>query len=132
MKFLVCEDDYITSQVMYELMLAFGDCDIAEDGKVSVELFADSLKNNNPYSIVFLDIMMPELDGQGVLAMIRKLEAEHNIFGLDCSKVIMTSALDDYQNIKNAFGSQCDGYLVKPIEKDMIVGILNQFGMIAF
>ncbi len=132
MKFLVCEDDYITSQVMQELMLAFGECDLAEDGKKSVELFSDALKKDKPYSMVFLDIMMPELDGQGVLAKIRELEAEHNIFGLDCTKVIMTSALDDYENIKTAFNHQCDGYLVKPVEKDKIIELLNEFGMIAF
>ncbi len=131
MKFLVCEDDYITSQVMLELMLAFGKCDLAEDGKKAVELFSIAIEQNEPYSFIFLDIMMPELDGQGVLNKLREIEAEYGVLGLDASKVIMTTALDDYQNIKTAFNNQADGYLVKPVEKDKIVQLLNDFGMIA-
>ena len=131
MRFLVCEDDYITSQVMLELMLAFGRCDLAEDGRKAVDLFDTAMNEQDPYTIIFLDIMMPELDGQGVLFKIREIENAHGIIGLDASKIIMTTALDDYQNIKTAFNHQADGYLVKPVEKDKIIELLNEFGMIA-
>lgn len=124
MKTLIVEDDYITSQVMQEIMSSFGECEIAEDGKKALELFTEAFNLNNPYEVIFLDIMMPEMDGQVVLNRIREIEAENGIVGLDAVKIIMTTALDDYDNIKSAFKNQAEGYLVKPIDKDKVVKTL--------
>ncbi len=124
MKTLIVEDDYITSQVMQEIMSSFGECEIAEDGKKALELFTEAFNLNKPYEVIFLDIMMPEMDGQVVLNRIREIEAENGIVGLDAVKIIMTTALDDYDNIKSAFKNQAEGYLVKPIDKDKVVKTL--------
>ena len=130
MKTLVVEDDYITSQVMQEIMLSFGECDIAEDGKIALAEFAKAHQNRVPYDIIFLDIMMPEMDGQTVLNSIREFEADNGITGLEGVRIIMTTALDDYENIKSAFKHQAEGYLVKPIDKDKVVKILDQLEML--
>ena len=130
MKSLLVEDDYITSEVMREILLSFGDCDVADDGIAAIELFKNSLETYNHYSVVFLDIMMPELDGQEVLTMIRKLEDDYHIQGLDCTKIVMTTALDDFDNIRNAFFHQCEGYLVKPVDKDKVVNMLAEFELL--
>lgn len=124
MRTLVVEDDYITSQVMQEIMLSFGSCDIAEDGKQAIELFQTAQLTGMLYDVIFLDIMMPEMDGQEVLDKIRKIEKMNGIIGLDCVKIIMTTALDDYNNIKTAFSNQAEGYLIKPIDKDKVVKVL--------
>lgn len=130
MKTLVAEDDFITSQVMREIMLSFGDCDIAENGKLAVNAFAEAINSGTPYDLIFLDIMMPELDGQQVLAKIRDIETEQGIAGLDGVKVIMTTALDDFENIKTAFQNQCEGYIVKPIDKDKVIKKLYELSIL--
>lgn len=130
MKSLIVEDDYITSQVMQEILLAFGEADLAEDGFKGLELFTTALVENKKYDVIFLDIMMPELDGQEVLAQVRKIEEDYDIYGLDGVKIIMTTALDDFENIKTAFKNQCEGYIVKPIEKDKIVQKISDLGLI--
>ena len=130
MKSLIIEDDYITSQVMQEILLAFGEADIAEDGFKGLELFTTALVENKKYDVIFLDIMMPELDGQEVLAQVRRIEEDYDIYGLDGVKIIMTTALDDFENIKTAFKNQCEGYIVKPIEKDKIVQKISDLGLI--
>ncbi len=130
MKTLVAEDDFITSQVMREIMLSFGDCDIAENGKLAVNAFAEAINSGTPYDLIFLDIMMPELDGQQVLAKIRDIETAQGIAGLDGVKVIMTTALDDFENIKTAFQNQCEGYIVKPIDKDKVVKKLYELNIL--
>ncbi len=130
MKTLVAEDDFITSQVMREIMLSFGDCDIAENGKLAVNAFAEAINSGTPYDLIFLDIMMPELDGQQVLAKIRDIETAQSIAGLDGVKVIMTTALDDFENIKTAFQNQCEGYIVKPIDKDKVVKKLYELNIL--
>ncbi len=130
MKTLVAEDGFITSQVMREIMLSFGDCDIAENGKLAVNAFAEAINSGTPYDLIFLDIMMPELDGQQVLAKIRDIETAQGIAGLDGVKVIMTTALDDFENIKTAFQNQCEGYIVKPIDKDKVVKKLYELNIL--
>jgi len=121
MKTLIVEDDYITSQVMQEIMLAFGSCDVAENGAIGVELFQKAINENSKYDVIFLDIMMPEMTGQEALHTIREFEKSNNILGLDTCKIIMTTALDDFENIKTAFKEQCEAYIVKPIDKDKIL-----------
>ncbi len=130
MKTLIVEDDYITSQVMQEIMLSYGECDIAEDGKIAIDLFNNALSHDERYDLIFLDIMMPEMDGQDVLALIRQMEEQFGIKGLDGVKIIMSTALDDFSNVSKAFGNQCEGYIVKPIEKDKVIKALQSVGMI--
>jgi two-component system chemotaxis response regulator CheY len=124
MRTLVVEDDYITAEVMHEIMLSFGECDVAENGKIAIEKFSAAMEEDEPYKVVFLDIMMPEMDGQTVLDEIRKIESEHGIKGLEGVKIIMTTALDDFENIKRAFKHQAEGYIVKPIDKDKVIKTL--------
>jgi two-component system, chemotaxis family, chemotaxis protein CheY len=130
MNILIVEDDYITSQVMKEILMSFGNCEIAENGRNALELFYNALDEKTPYDLIFLDIMMPEIDGQETLQKIREIEYTHGIMGLDGVKIIMTTALDDYENITKAFKSQCEGYVVKPIDKDKIVNVLLNLNLL--
>jgi two-component system chemotaxis response regulator CheY len=130
MKILSVEDDYITSLVLHEILMSFGKCDIAQNGLVAIELFSEALSKKEPYDIIFLDIMMPEMDGQEVLKKIREIEGDNQINGLDSVKVIMTTALDDFENINSAFKHQCEGYIVKPINKDKITQMLIKQGLL--
>jgi len=43
-------------------------------------------------------------------------------------KILMTTALGDTQNVFTAFRELCDGYLVKPIDKNKLLGYLTAFG----
>jgi two-component system chemotaxis response regulator CheY len=130
MRSLIVEDDYITSQVMQEIILSYGESEIVENGSDAIAKFKNAIAENNPFDIIFLDIMMPEMDGQKVLESIRNIEKENNIQGLDSCKIIMTTALDDFENIKKAFINQAEGYVVKPLDKEKISKVLKDLGMI--
>lgn len=130
MRSLVIEDDQITGQVMKEILLSFGECDHAEDGKSGLDNFLSACEDNNRYDVIFLDIMMPDLTGQQVLEKIREIEEKLGINGLDMTKVVMSTALDDMNNIKLAFRNQAEGYIVKPIHKDTIVKTLLELELI--
>jgi two-component system chemotaxis response regulator CheY len=130
MKYLIVEDDFVTSMVMKEILSSYGECDTAVNGNQAIELVKNSLINNTPYNAVFLDIMMPEKDGQEVLAEIRNMESDRGVSGLDGVKIIMTTALDDFSNIRNAFKNQCDGYIVKPIDNDKVIAKLTDMDLI--
>lgn len=130
MKALVVEDDYITSMVLQEIMLAYCNTDIAQNGEDAVRAFRNALESGEPYSVILLDIMMPEMDGQETLETIRHIESKHNIEGKDRTKIIMCTALDDYDTVMQSFRKQCDAYLVKPITKEKVQEVLINLELI--
>lgn len=130
MKSLVVEDDYITAMVLQEIMLAYGSCDLAQNGEEAIRSFRNALEMGQPYDIILLDIMMPEMDGQEALESIRNIESKFNIEGKDRCKIIMCTALDDYDTVMKSFRNQCDAYLVKPIAKDKVTEVLYNLELI--
>lgn len=129
MKILVVEDDFASRKLMQQLLATYGSCDVAVDGREALRAMKIAWNEGGPYDVVFLDIMLPHMDGQHVLKEIRRLEEERGILGLDAVKVIMTTALDDSKNIMGAFRSQCEGYIVKPITGEKIKEQLNALEM---
>lgn len=115
MKILLVEDDIISRSVMMKLLSNYGEIEIAQNGEKALEMFYNAFNNNAVYDLVMLDIMMPGKDGQQVLKELRSFEYEKGIMGHDGVKVIMITALDDRKNILEAFRSQCEAYLTKPI-----------------
>lgn len=130
MKTLIVEDDFASRKLMQRYLSPFGECDIVVDGEEAVEAFELALMENEPYDLICLDIMLPKKDGQEVLQEIRDIEAKRNIVGNDATKVIMTTALGDAKNVLNAFRSQCEGYLQKPVGREQILRELRELKLI--
>ncbi len=116
MRILIVEDDLISRLLMQEILRPYGDCDVAVNGKEALRAFEYARKEKKPYHAVFLDIMMPEMDGQEVLREIRRLEKEEDATGGNEVKIIMVTAVDDRENVKLAFREQCEAYLIKPVD----------------
>jgi two-component system chemotaxis response regulator CheY len=115
MNILIIEDDITSGKVLSRMLAKYGSVSIATNGKEGLNLFRDAIEKAVPFSLIFLDIMLPEMDGQEVLKEIRRIEKARDGLGFDSVKIVMTTALDDSKNIMQAFRSQCEGYLVKPI-----------------
>jgi two-component system, chemotaxis family, chemotaxis protein CheY len=131
MKTLIVEDDFAGRKLMQKYLAPYGEADVVVDGYEAVEAFKLALSDDEPYDVVCLDIMLPKMDGQEVLKEIRQLEEQKGILGNDAAKVIMTSALGDAKNVLNAFRSQCEGYLQKPISKEQLVRQLVDLKLIS-
>jgi len=129
MRFLIIEDQKDVRRLMEAFLSEFGSSDMAEDGIEGLETVLDSIDNNNPYDAIFLDIMMPKLEGQQVLQQIRQLEESKNILPPKNVKIIMVSALGDSENVMEAFKSQADAYLVKPVLRDKLVTTMKKAGL---
>jgi len=131
MKYLIVEDDFAARRLLQRYLSGYGDCDIAVDGHEAVEAFGQALDENEPYDLICLDIMMPAMDGREALQVIRRIEHEHGIHGLDGVKVIMTTALGDSKNVIGSFREGCEAYIVKPIKKDKLLEEMEKLGLIA-
>lgn len=129
MNILVVEDDFISRRLLCRYLEPFGDCDVAIDGTEAIEAVRVALEEGAHYDLICLDIMMPGISGQEALAQIRAMERDHGLSVGMGTKVVMTTALKDPQNVRQAFKSSADGYVVKPIEKTKFIETLQDLGL---
>ena len=130
MKILLAEDDYATRKFMSGFLSKYGECDVTVDGMEAVDAFLMALEDEDPYDLVCLDVMMPVMDGYQALLGIRNLEKQKNIPKDQEVKVIMTTALNDEQNVKMAFELGCTIYSVKPIDQARFEQAMKKLNLI--
>lgn len=130
MRVLIVEDNLTNRQLLLKLLSPFGETEVAVDGKEAVEIFRKSLALGERYSLICMDIMMPEVDGYEALAQIRQLEEENHVTPEDAAKVIMTTTVDSPSSVEEAKSLRCDGYLIKPIRKMKLMEELQQLKLI--
>jgi two-component system chemotaxis response regulator CheY len=129
MKILIVEDDYTSRIVLHRFLLPFGETEIAVTGNQAVSAFAIALKAREPFDLVCLDIMLPGMDGLSVLRELRSLESAGTREPRTHARVVMTTALNDKANVVEAI-KNCDGYLVKPIDRKRLAACLKDFGFV--
>lgn len=126
MRILIVDDDLVSRKYLHGILRKYGYCEIAANGKEAVEYFDTGLKSNTPYDMIFLDIMMPEMDGDETLEKIRCIEEDANIESGQGAKIAMISALNDSRNILASFSKGCEYYLVKPVPHEKIQEIMRE------
>jgi adenylate cyclase len=103
---LVVDDDPVNRTMLTRLLEQEGHrTDTAAEGRQALErLRAD------PFDVVLLDVLMPEMDGYEVLAHIKHDEVLRHI------PVLMITALDDVQSAVRCIETGADDYLPKPFD----------------
>jgi len=117
MKTLVVEDDATSRLLLVQFLSEYGSVDAVDNGESALELIERSLKEHLLFDLICLDIMLPGMDGQKILGLIRNAEERAGYQVGRGSKILMTTSLRDKDNILTAFRSLCDGYLRKPFAK---------------
>ncbi len=116
MRILVAEDDLASRRFLSKFLSEYGQCDLVVDGMEALDALMLSLKEERPYDLICLDIMMPKVDGVRVLKALRDFETRRGIRPEQRAKVIMTTALAESQYVQNAFAIGCEAYAAKPID----------------
>ncbi|MCL2226771.1 MAG: ATP-binding protein [Oscillospiraceae bacterium] len=89
--------------------------DVAYSGQEAV----DKVLAGNVYDIIFMDHMMPSMDGIETVGLLRKMGYEHPIVALTANAIIG----QDEVFMQNGF----DDYLSKPIDTRVLDACLNRF-----
>ena len=105
-RILIIEDNAIVRENLEEILSLSGyDVDTAENGVVGVEKV-----NKNTPDLVLCDVMMPELDGFGVLKILAKNPATMDI------PFIFLTAKADKSDFRKGMGLGADDYITKPFD----------------
>ncbi|MGN8833399.1 response regulator [Selenomonas montiformis] len=130
MRILIAEDDRMSRTFLEEFMRDYGECDSAADGMETLDRCLESIRQERPYDLLCLDIMMPKVDGLKVLKVIRGLEEQYSVPPEKHMKVIVMTALDDIGHINQAFRLGCDAYASKPIDTEKVREVMKNLGLI--
>ncbi|OGG93658.1 MAG: hypothetical protein A2527_11080 [Candidatus Lambdaproteobacteria bacterium RIFOXYD2_FULL_50_16] len=128
MKILIVDDDEINRKLLLALVKPFGAIELAEDGQIGLNQFNLAWDKGEPYEVIFLDIMMPQMNGHDCLAALRKSETVRGLNKGEGAKVVMVTALGDAHNVMSAFSAGAEYYLVKPIQQRKLSELMQEMG----
>jgi len=129
MRALIVEDEFLSRKVLRSFLMTLFEVEIVVNGREAVEAFKLAHSEDQPYDLILMDIMMPEVDGIEALHRIRTLEEKEAL--TPKVKVIMTTALDDPQTvIKSFYEGEASAYIVKPVAKDKLFKELEKLGLL--
>ncbi|OGG96599.1 MAG: hypothetical protein A2508_10560 [Candidatus Lambdaproteobacteria bacterium RIFOXYD12_FULL_49_8] len=126
MKVLIVDDIIENRLALFHFLKKTASCDLAENGVFALSQFKSAHEKGEPYDLILLDLMMPEMDGIECLEHIRTSERDMGAEDEDLSKVVIITALDDRDQIRRAYNAGCNEYLVKPVLKANLTKLLNK------
>src|SRR5579862_7414898 len=121
LRVLLCDDNTINQKVAVRILQQLGyEPDLAANGKEALEAL-----DRKPYDLVFMDVMMPEMDGLEATRMIRKLDASGGSVNFNSHIIIIAMTAQAMQSDREkCIEAGMDDYLDKPIRpKDVRVVI---------
>ena len=113
---LVAEDNDINWEIISAMLSMFGiTTDRAENGKVCVDMI--SAAEEGSYTLIFMDVQMPEMNGLDATRAIRELE---NPWASSIPIVAMTADAFS-ENITACLDAGMNGHIAKPIDVKLVI-----------
>ena len=120
-RILLAEDGH-DNQVLVatHLRRAGAQVQIAENGRIAVDLALAADRSGEPFDVILMDMQMPEMDGYTATATLRKDGYRGPIVALTAH------AMEGDRAVCIAAG--CDDYLTKPIDREKLLGTVARHG----
>ena len=129
MRFLIVDDDESIILFLRTFLSAYAECLTACDGMEALTAFEAALEEDRPFAAVFMDILMPGMDGNEVVQALRRIENARN--PAERFKLLMISVLTDTKNVSESFfHGRADAYLPKPLRRETLLAELVKLGII--
>ncbi|HEX5398573.1 MAG TPA: response regulator [Verrucomicrobiae bacterium] len=113
LRILLCEDNVINQKVTTRILVQLGyKCDIAVNGREGLAAI-----DRNPYDLIFMDVMMPEMDGLAATRAIRERQKNNAAYPNYRSRMVIIAMTARAQPMdrENCLTAGMDDYLAKPI-----------------
>ena len=118
-RILVAEDIDINRLILSELLKDTGiEIEEAADGEIALQMFGNS--SPDYYNLIFMDILMPNMDGYQTTMAIRQLSRAD----AKTVPIIAMTANAYREDVDQAFKSGMNGHLSKPIDIDAVKELL--------
>lgn len=125
MRILVVDDDYLGREILLSFLEEYGVCESACDGREALDKFYAAHEAGIPYDLICLDVHMPVLDGNQVLAEIRK--TEETVSHKSC--VFIITAYESPQLIDDISGA--DDFISKPCSANLIKRLFERHHLLS-
>jgi len=111
-------DDSLSVRTQMDLCLRLHDLsvDMAENAETALEM----IENGN-YDVIFLDVVLPEMDGYKVCKLIKSNEEKRSI-----PIVMLTGKTSPFNKVRGVMAG-CDRYLTKPVDAEELKLVLHQY-----
>ena len=127
MKILIVDDDRLSRLTLEATLSKFALCTCAENGREGLDLYTRALDAGEPFSVVFMDIQMPVMDGHTALTAIRSLERARGLAPGSEAKAVMVTCHDDIKNVATSFfKGNVTCYFTKPLNLAAMVETLKK------
>ncbi len=129
-RFLIVDDDESIILFLRTFLSAYAECITASAGLEAVAAYEAALDEDRPFTAVFMDILLPGMDGNMVVQELRRIE-EARPGRRDPFKLIMISVLTDTSHVSESFfHGRADAYLPKPLRRETLIAELVKLGLI--
>jgi len=102
-------EDYVKDNNLAEFEISE-----AEDGLVALDMC-----KKESYNLIFMDIMMPNMDGIEATGEIRKIDAK--------TMIIAVSAVDDSERKRQILNNGAEDYISKPVNADIFINRMANY-----
>lgn len=131
MKCLITDDELVTVKMLKRLLSRYGPCDYALDGREAVMAFEKALFAGQPYDVIFMDILMPHMNGFEALSEIREIESKQEITSEKTAKIILMTGLGISVDTIETYKTSCMEFMYKPIDINGLIHLLKKHKLIA-
>jgi CheY-like chemotaxis protein/nitrogen-specific signal transduction histidine kinase len=129
LRVLLCDDNAINQKVALRLLQQMGyRADLAANG---IEALA--ALDRQPYDLVFMDVMMPEMGGLEATRLIRQRQKQKSEFPNYKSSIIIVAMTANAMqgDREKCLGAGMDDYIAKPVRLEDVRAIVERWGTIA-
>ena len=131
LRILIVEDEPVNREFMLLSLRGLGQCQAVATGEDAVLAQQTALEQDQPFDVIFLDILLPGMNGLQALEQLRALELRHEVPPERQVPVIVTTGLDDDQAASRAFiQGHALSYMTKPFRAGQIPEELRKLGLI--
>lgn len=121
---LAVEDDFRTRIHLVKSLSKVARCQTAVNGEEALSLYHQSVRKNEPFDFIVLDVTIPLIDGFDVLKSIRKSEEEDTNLFKKPVKIIMLTAYKD--SLMEMYNMGWDEYFTKPVDTKKLLSKMKE------